>query len=172
MHSECHSYFLATSTPVHSTTVKYIPTPTVVSPEIKIVYKEGINKSHPLVHELVDDYGHNLEASIEAVRFYPNDLQGAMDHLARSKSANASSNIIVRSSASETGTDIDQKKPGMDKKYVQLWTTPNTRYLHILYVCSENINISQDSNAEGSYLSLDELGIVLGKLSEKLLGKP
>jgi hypothetical protein len=104
---------------VHPTTIKHVPAPTVVSSEIKIVYKEAINKSHPLVQELVDDHGHDLEASIEAVHLNPNDLQGAMDHLARSKSvrSNASSSIIVRSSANGIGTATDQNKPGVDKGY-------------------------------------------------------
>ena len=122
------SYNIATSTPAHPTTIKHIPTPTIVSPEIKVVYKEAINKSHPLVQELVDDHGHDLEASIEAVQLYPNNLQGAMDHLARSKPGNARSSIIVRSSANEIGIDIDQKERGMDKKYVQLWTILNIRH--------------------------------------------
>ena len=110
---------LAASTPVHPTTIKHVATPTVVSPEMKIVYKDAINKSHPLVQELVDDHGYDLEASIEAVRLNPNDLQGAMDHLAHSKSArsNASSSTIVRSSANGLQTGSDQNKPGMDKKY-------------------------------------------------------
>lgn len=98
----------------------------MISPEIKVVYKEAINKSHPLVQELVDDHGHDLEASIEAIRLYPNDLQRAMDHLALSKSANASSSIIVRSSANITGTEIDQKELDMEKRYVSyIWTTHN-----------------------------------------------
>jgi hypothetical protein len=41
----------------------------------------------------------------------------------------------------------------------------------IFCACSEDININQDRNAEGNHLSLEELGIVLGKLSEKLIGK-
>ena len=104
---------------MHPTTIKHVPTPTVVSPEMKIVYKDAINKSHPLVQELVDDHGYDLEASIEAVRLNPNDLQGAMDHLAHSKStrSNASSSTIVRSSANGLQTGSDQNKPGMDKKY-------------------------------------------------------
>ena len=161
---------------MHPTTIEHVATPTVVSPEMKIVYKDVINKSHPLVQELIDDHGYDLEASIEAVRLNLNDLQGAMDHLAHSKStrSNASSSTIVRSSANGLQTGSDQNKSGMDKKYGIVLMDNNIKLsdnFFCLYVCSVNINISQDGNAEGSHLSLEELGTVLGKLSQKLLGK-
>ena len=125
------------------------------------------------MQELVDDHGYDLEASIEAVRLNPNDLQGAMDHLAHSKStrSNASSSTIVRSSANGLHTGSDQNKPVLDKKYEIVLMDNYYQIPFCVYICSVNINISQDQNAEGSHLSLDELGTILGKLSQKLLGK-
>jgi hypothetical protein len=57
--------------------------PAAMDPEVKIVYRLIINESHPGVQQLVEEYEHELEESIEAVRLCGGSVHKAMDYLAR-----------------------------------------------------------------------------------------
>ena len=49
---------------------------------MKVVHRQIINESHPVVQQLVDVYGYDLEASSEVVQLF-GTLERAMDYLTR-----------------------------------------------------------------------------------------
>ena len=57
--------------------------PVALSPKVKVVHRQIINESHPVVQQLVEEYEYDLEPSIEAVRQSGGNLEGAMNYLAR-----------------------------------------------------------------------------------------
>ena len=59
-----------------------------ISPKVKVVHKQIINESHPVVQQLVEEYEYDLEASIDAVRLCGGTLERAMDYLARRDTEN------------------------------------------------------------------------------------
>ena len=52
-----------------------------VVPKVKVVHRQIINESHPVVQQLVEEYEYDLDASVEAVQLF-GTKQGAMDYLA------------------------------------------------------------------------------------------
>ena len=54
----------------------------VIPPKVKVVHRQVINESHPLVQQLVEEYEYDIELSIEAVRLCGKDFEKAMDYLA------------------------------------------------------------------------------------------
>jgi hypothetical protein len=51
-------------------------------PNVKVIRRQVVNESHPIVQQLVKEYEYDLDASIKAVHLY-GTKQGAMDYLAR-----------------------------------------------------------------------------------------
>jgi hypothetical protein len=52
-----------------------------VVPKVKVIHRQIINESHPVVQQLVEEYEYDLDASIEAVQIF-GSRQAAMDYLA------------------------------------------------------------------------------------------
>ena len=51
-----------------------------IIPKVKVVHRQIINESHPVVQQLVEEYEYDLDASIEAVQLF-GSMQAAMDYL-------------------------------------------------------------------------------------------
>ena len=64
-----------------------------MSPKVKVVHRQIINESHQAVQELVDEYEHDLEDAIEAVRFCGGDINKAMDYLAKKDTQSGEENV-------------------------------------------------------------------------------
>lgn len=50
-------------------------------PKVKVINRQIVSESHPVVQQLVDDFDYGLEDAIEAVQLFRN-LESAMDYLA------------------------------------------------------------------------------------------
>ena len=61
-----------------------------MSPKVKVVHRQIINASHPIVQQLVDEYEYDLEPAIEAVRLC-RDVNMALDYLARKETEDVES---------------------------------------------------------------------------------
>ena len=55
--------------------------PNPASPKGKVVRRQIINESHPIVQQLVEEFEYELEPSIDAVRLCGGDLAKAMNYL-------------------------------------------------------------------------------------------
>jgi hypothetical protein len=68
-----------------------------VVPKVKVIHRQIINESHPVVQQLVEEYEYDLDASIEAVVLF-GTLQRAMDYLA-GKEGDSGDEMIAPSAA-------------------------------------------------------------------------
>ena len=78
-----HFTFLPFITASSHNEVQQKSSPVALSPKVKVVHRQIINESHPVVQQLVEEYEYDLEPSIEAVRLSGGNLEGAMNYLAR-----------------------------------------------------------------------------------------
>ena len=69
--------------------VNHQTSPAAISPSVKIIRRQIINESHPIVQQLVNEFEYDLDDSIEAVQLL-GTLDRAMDYLARKEGENGS----------------------------------------------------------------------------------
>ena len=69
-----------------------------VIPKVKVVHRQIINESHPVVQQLVEEYEYDLDASIEAVQLF-GTKQMAMDYLAGKEGDSGDEEMIAPSAA-------------------------------------------------------------------------
>ena len=74
--------------------MKHQTSPAVISPTVKIVHKQIINESHPIVQQLVDVFEYNLADSIEAVQLLGTQDR-AVDYLASKDAENSNEEDVT-----------------------------------------------------------------------------
>ena len=80
-----------------------------VVPKVKVIHRQIINESHPVVQQLVDEYEYDLDASIEAVQLF-GSKQGAMDYLAGKEGDSGDEEMIAPNAA--------LLEPALEERYV------------------------------------------------------
>ena len=132
-----------------------------VVPEVKVVHRQIINESHPVVQQLVEEYEYDLDASIEAVQLFGTQ-QGAMDYLAGKEGDSGDEGMIAPSA-----TILE---PAAEERCILIIKLAFVDHLCMLNDSSGTIVVFYDPEAEKKYLTLDQLGVVLKHLSEQLPG--
>ena len=69
-----------------------------VIPKVKVIHRQIINESHPVVQLLVEEYEYDLDASIEAVQIF-GSKQAAMDYLAGKEGDSGDEEMIAPNAA-------------------------------------------------------------------------
>ena len=132
----------------------------VVVPKVKVIHRQIISESHPVVQQLVEEYEYDLEASIEAVQLF-GTKQGAMDYLAGKEGDSRDEEMIAPSA-----TILE---PAVEERCILIIKLAIFDHLYMFYN-SGTIIVFADPEAEKKYLTLDQLGVVLKHLSEQLPG--
>lgn len=70
-----------------------------VIPKVKVIHRQIINESHPVVQQLVEEYEYDLDASIEAVQIFNGSKQAAMDYLAGKEGDSGDEEMIAPNAA-------------------------------------------------------------------------
>jgi hypothetical protein len=79
--------------------------------KVKVIHRQIINESHPVVQQLVDEYEYDLDASIEAVVLF-GTKQRAMDYLAGKEGDSGDEEMIAPRAA--------LLEPALEERYTTL----------------------------------------------------
>jgi hypothetical protein len=118
-----------------------------------------VSESHPIVKRLVKECKYDKAVALEAVMLNE-DFETALDYLSRR---------VVK----DAGATND--------KEMQIFSIQGYFYAIVIiiilylftypyFLCSHSVHVHRDSDFEKQFLSLDDVGSILGKLSEQLPG--